>query len=75
MATLRKIVIKLTLLLDASDRGRLDSMTLEQIAQEMDEGAYIGTFSMASDEVIHAAELQDELFAVGNDGTFFDDAI
>lgn len=39
---------------------------------EMDEGGYIGTHSVGTSEVIPTDKVRDELLAVGNDGTFFD---
>lgn len=73
MTTVRMVVFKLTVLLEDSDRDRLDHMSLEQIASEMDEGSFIGMMSVASEAIVPPADIRKTLLALGNDGSFFDD--
>ena len=73
MTAIRKVVIELTLLLEEGERDRLMQMSLDQIADEMDEGCFIGSFSIAADAVVAASDLKPALIALGNDGSFFGD--
>lgn len=72
-----KIVLRVTLLAqdDSLDESvtSVDSMSLESLARAMDEGDLIGTYSIESSEEVPDDKVRDELLAVGNDGTFFDD--
>ncbi|BAI96684.1 hypothetical protein Sj15T_09870 [Sphingobium sp. TA15] len=69
---IHKIVLQVTILLDRSDRPRLYSMGLENIAREMDEGGFVGMVSTLSDQPLKPGDVHEELLAIGNDGCFFD---
>lgn len=58
MTTIRKVVIELTLLLEEGEQDRLMQMSLDQIADEMDEGCFIGSFSITSDAIVAASDLK-----------------
>jgi hypothetical protein len=49
----------------------VQAMSLEQLAREMDEGTFIGTSVISASETIAPDQVEAELLAVGNDGTFF----
>lgn len=73
MTTIRKVVLELTLLLEDAGRDRIDHLSLEQIAREMDEGSFIGTVTLASDTIVPPSNVKEALKALGNDGSFFSD--
>lgn len=63
-----KHVFKLVVLSET----KLDHLTLEEIAQGMDTGPYIGTLDLDVVTLITDPEqIQNELVDVGNDGEFF----
>jgi len=74
-----KVVLRLPLLARAKSadelRRTLSNMTIEQVIAEIDEGIDMigGTRSIESIEHVPRSEVESELLAVGNDGTFFED--
>lgn len=74
---INKIVLRVTVLaqddtLDESVNS-IGDMSLESLARSMSEGDLIGTYSIQSSETVPADKVEDELLAVGNDGSFFSD--
>lgn len=73
-----KVVLRLPLLARATSadelRRRLAGMGIEEVLFEINEGDMIGgTRSIEMIEHVPASEIEKELQAVGNDGTFFED--
>ena len=69
-----KTTITLTILHDEDDYpdyGAAD-MDIEDVLHEMDCGDMIGVFSVSKVEEVHPDNVEAELKALGNDGTFFD---
>lgn len=69
---IQKVRIELTLLLERKDEGWLRTLSLDQISREMDQGSVIGAMTTISSEPVALPRLEEELAALGNDGTFFD---
>jgi hypothetical protein len=46
--------------------------SLEELARFIDYGDGIGQYSVESHEEVPADKVEEELIAIGNDGTFFD---
>jgi hypothetical protein len=68
---IRKVTLELTILYDADTAARPQDMGLAAVIREMDEGDLIGQSRCVSDERVPDEKIEEELFAVGNDGTFF----
>lgn len=74
-----KVTIELPLLARANSaeelRRQLANMTIEDVIHEVNEGADMIGGNRAIKEIEHvpAEEVENELLAVGNDGTFFED--
>ena len=70
-----KLHIALTVMLEADSEAAanaaFEGATLAGIAYEIDEGAWLGVTALEETEEVTPGNLQGELFAMGNDGTFF----
>lgn len=75
MSQIVKTKIVLTVLHDRStcDYGVEDFDDLRDVLQEMDDGEFIGTYEVVSVEDVEADKVKDELRAIGDDGTFFEE--
>ena len=71
MKRIRKTVFTVTVL---SEEGEIPpgQLELETVLSEMDDGPYIGQCTTESEDWLDPVKVQDELLALGNDGTFFD---
>ncbi|MDF0491470.1 hypothetical protein PX699_16835 [Sphingobium sp. H39-3-25] len=69
---IRKITLEVTILLERCDEARFSTLSLAEIAQEMDDGAFIGAMPSHLSEDVPLDRLEEELLALGNDGSFFD---
>jgi hypothetical protein len=49
-----------------------DGNWLRWVAQEIEDGASIGDWRIVSDQIVSPEKLEPELFAIGNDGSFFE---
>jgi hypothetical protein len=70
-----KLVFPVTVLLEAENaheaRLRVSHLTLEELAEEMDEGEMIGSFTLTTEtpvSEVKGQDLEDELLLIGNDG-------
>lgn len=75
MSKIFKIEITTTVLVEADDRQeaseRIANMSLSEIADEMDSGDMVGQDVRGDLVEVPRSEVEAELIAVGNDGTFF----
>lgn len=75
MSKIFKMEITTAILIQAADREeaseRLANLTLSEIADEMDSGDLIGQENRGNLVEVPRAEVESELEAMGNDGTFF----
>jgi hypothetical protein len=69
---IRKVVIELTILYDASIDPPPQNLRLSEVVHEMDEGDLIGQSRCMSDEPVVPEAVEEELLSLGNDGKFFD---
>ena len=70
--TILKRQFLVTVLSRESDPLEFD--TLSELDEAISEGPHIGSWErVAGQTIVHERELRDELLAIGNDGTFFDD--
>lgn len=69
MGKVRKTVLTLTILHD--DSKDLGSLSLNDLAYECDEGAYVGTHVVTTSEPLAADEVEPEAVALGSDSSFF----
>jgi hypothetical protein len=69
---IKKITLEVTILIEASDMGWFNNLSLAEIAREMDEGTVIGTVPSHMSEDIPTDRVTEELHVMGNDGSFFD---
>ena len=71
-----KVTISATVLMEAKSAAEVASnlsvMGLADIGRECDDGLWIGSHKMDSVRRLKREQVPDELFAVGNDGDFFD---
>ncbi len=68
-----KATVTMTVFFDEDDAPRFNGATLEAILYQVDEGDWIGSSIHKSEpKVVPDEELQQELEAIGNDGSFFD---
>lgn len=69
-----KATVSVTVYLRADEAEDFKNATLEQILHEIDEGPWIGGSAVKSEftEVPTKEDLEAELRAIGNDGSFFD---
>ncbi len=67
---IQKTTITLTVLHPAGERP--DKWGLEQIAYEINDGAWLGRTAHVSTVPVPKKSLRDECLALGNDGTFFE---
>jgi len=70
MPNIRKVVIEITVLYEDGDPKPQD-LDLAEMVREMDGGEFIGQSRCISDEPVPNEKIEEELFAVGNDGEFF----
>lgn len=57
-------------------KAEIEGMSLEDILEETDSGSMIaGTKTVTEIKHVNRDELSDELQAIGNDGSFFDDEL
>jgi len=56
-----------------TDDDRLSTMSLARIGEKMDFGDMVGTFAITASARVPPDTIHQELVAVGNDGTFFND--
>lgn len=68
-ATIYRTDFRVTVL----SRGRYDVDNLDGIAYDIAEGDCVGDIVRLDSRRVHPADVHDELCAVGNDGSFFDD--
>lgn len=69
---IKKITLEMTILIEADDEAWFGTLSLAQIAREMDEGAFIGAVPSHLSEHVPPDRLEEELLEIGNDGSFFD---
>lgn len=70
-----KTIIQVTVLHD-ENAVPPTRMCLGDIAQEMDEGCFVGNYEVVSSDPLENDQVVlDELLAVGNDGTFFEEYV
>ena len=71
-----KATFTVTVLVDADDQAdakqALEKATLSEIGDEMFDGEWIGQMGAITVAEVPEDKIRDELFAIGNDGTFFD---
>jgi hypothetical protein len=65
-----KTVIEVTVL--HPDGQPIDGLSLAQIGNEIDEGDFLGSYSITQAVPVAKSALHDEQIALGNDGRFFD---
>lgn len=65
-----KTTILLTILHEEADD--VLSWDIQQIAGELNEGCIVGSMEEATSEEVPEASVKQELWLVGNDGTFFE---
>jgi hypothetical protein len=70
-----KIVYQVVALMPAADAHWAQHSKAEKVLSEIDEGSWIGCEVVGSVENIPDDKVRDELLAIGNDGTFFDDVL
>lgn len=70
-----KATITVTVFLDEPSKEQasnlLSALSLERLAQEMDEGLMVGQSALTSIARVSREQLRGELLAIGNDGEFF----
>jgi hypothetical protein len=67
---IKKSTVSFTVL--HTEYERLEGMSLEQILAECDEGGFVGAYHInVETEDVPPENVELELFAVGNDGDFF----
>jgi hypothetical protein len=71
---IKKAVVAITMLYDERDvpRSFFENASLEDLAHEMYSGDCIGQHKLLTIEDVPADQVETELKALGNDGTFFD---
>lgn len=69
---IKKITLEVTILLEAKDEAWFGTLSLAEIAREMDEGAIIGAVGSHLSADVPPGALEQELLEIGNDGSFFD---
>jgi hypothetical protein len=70
-----KIVYQVVALMPAADAHWAQHSKAEKALSEINEGDWIGCDIVGSVENIPNDKIRDELLAIGNDGTFFDDIL
>jgi hypothetical protein len=70
-----KIVYQVVALMPAEHAHWAQHSSAEKALSEIDEGGWIGCEIVGSVENIPDDKVRDELLAIGNDGTFFDDVL
>jgi hypothetical protein len=70
-----KIVYQVVALMPAADAHWAQHSKAEKALSEIDDGSWIGCEIVGSVENIPDDKVRDELLAIGNDGTFFDDVL
>jgi hypothetical protein len=70
-----KIVYQVVALMPAADAHWAQHSKAEKVLSEIDEGSWIGCEIVGSVENITDDQVRDELLAIGDDGTFFDDVL
>ena len=77
MAAVFKAKVEITVFMiadsEADAREQFQGLTLAEIAEEAENGAWIAAHGVTSIERVPAREVEGELLAIGNDGHFFDD--
>lgn len=68
-----KVVVSTTVLMQEEDVARFNEMDLSEIHLEADQGDFVASSTHSEPEKIAPERVADELKALGNDGTFFDD--
>lgn len=71
MGAIRKVTLTVTVLSREEDARHIDEYSLQDIHYAITEGEMIGSFEIASNEVVPVEDVTDELLAIGNDGLFF----
>lgn len=67
-------IVKTTITITVLHRaGGLDNMEIADVLYEMEQGEAVGWETGRTTEAVPTDKVQDELMALGNDGTFFDD--
>ncbi len=69
MSNVRKTVIQVTVLHRPCEN--VENLSLAQIGHEIDEGDFLGTYSVTSCVAVPQEALHEEQLALGNDGSFF----
>jgi hypothetical protein len=69
MPTIRKTVLRITILHDGYEG--VDSVPLEHIACQINEGDWLGAVELEYERDVRADEVRAECLALGNDGDFF----
>ncbi len=70
--TIKKITLEVTILLEEKDQDWFSTLSLAQIASEMEEGTIIGNVPSYLSEDVPLDQLEEHLLALGKDGSFFD---
>jgi hypothetical protein len=70
-----KIVYQVVALMPAADAHWAQHSRAEKAISEIDDGSWIGCEIVGSIEDIPDDKVREELLAIGNDGTFFDDVL
>lgn len=70
---IRKAIITVTVLYDDAISGPPGHLELSTLAEALDDDM-IGQVEDTSDEPVPADRVEQELLAIGNDGTFFGDS-
>jgi hypothetical protein len=76
MAKVRKVTFQVTFLYDeeCNPEAEIRGMHVDDILTEMDSGHFVGDVGgLTISDVLSPEEIQTELLAVRNDGTFFDE--
>lgn len=69
-ATIQKTTFVVTILHYADD-APTGHESMEQVAREMEDGAWIGQFELKRTVGVHPRRVNLELLELGNDGSFF----
>ena len=72
MTKIMKFTVEVTVLIPSDQTAAFHQMDLATIAGEMDGGDFIGSYTTRFNGVVPADDVKDELFILGNDGSFFD---